>query len=268
MVTFTPCGRLGNFLFEAASAMAYAWDHGLQFTVPTQTNDPYWSPIYLTHLQDPSFDPSLPTVKVVEKQFPWHEREFREEWRHGHNIVLEGFWQSEKYFKKYRDRIIKAFGYPWTPTKNTVSVHVRRGDYLTITRGQPMGGRLLKHPEVTPDWYRRQMAKFPGAKFYFFSDDIEWCKREFSSDPNCLFTTEDWVGWSEFTSQNTPEERDIIGISCCTNHINSASTFAWWGSWLGHNPSKRVIFPKHWITPGWDKIDYSEVVPESWERAQ
>lgn len=274
MVTFQNVGRLGNFLFEAASAMAYSWDHGLDFTVPLKTNDEYWNPLYLQHLQNPSFDESLPAVTVFEKHFPFHERPFEGEvWRrsypNGFNVILNGFWQTERYFKKYRDRIIKAFGFLWVPERGTVSVHVRRGDYLTIRKRLPVGGVIYKHPLVTKDWYQRQMAKFPGARFDFFSDDIGWCKREFGNTPNCFFISETNKAASEFGSLMwTAEELDLIEMSCCEHHICSASTFAFWGAWLNQNPNKRVIFPKHWITPGWDKIDYSGIVLPEWERAK
>jgi hypothetical protein len=259
IATFKPVGRLGNFLFEAASALAYAAENGLDWSVPQATNDAQWNPIYLRHLIHPRLTDPARAAIVREKTFAWHKREFRPDWAEGHLVVLEGYWQTERYFKRLRDRLLKAFGYPWKPVGGLVSVHVRRGDYLTIKRNG-----MLKHPPVTAEWYRAQMAKFPGAGFVFFSDDINWCRTEFAADKNVQFGPD--VVWG-LNSSWKAEELDLIAGSWCEHQICSASTFSWWQAWLNRNPRKRVIMPEHWITPGWSDLDMRDVVPKEWERA-
>jgi len=237
-------GRMGNFLFQAAAAMGYAWRHGMDFTVPDTTKDPKWNPIYLQHLVNPKFDPRLPEALIKEHQHSYLELPFRDHWRQS-NIILDGYWQSEKYFKEFRDRVIEAFGYPWVLLKGAVSVHVRRTDYLTLTR---------KHPPVGKEWMERQMAEFPSFQFQFFSDDISWCQVEFGQRADCSF------------SEGQTEEQDLISMSCCEHHICSASTFSWWAAWLNRNPDKRIIMPKDWFQPGYKKTDTSDIVPPKWER--
>lgn len=263
-VTFDPVGRLGNFLFESASCMAYAWDHEINFVLPNRTNDAYWNPVYLAHLSG-QLDPNRPKVVVQERQFNHHVREFRTTWRQGYTIYLNGYWQTEKYFKKYRERILEQFRYPWIKAGKLVSVHVRRGDYLKIQK--KVGGRtIFKHPPVTKEWYLQQMAKFPKHVFAFYSDDIAWCKENFGTLGDQVMFAPRWTGpCGDFKA--TPEEQDLVCMSCCEHHICSASTFSWWGAWLNRSPKKRVIMPKHWITPGWSDLDFSDVVPEGWERA-
>jgi len=240
---------MGNFLFQAAAAMGYAWRHGLDFTPPSITNDRYWNPLYLQHLVNPKFNPNLRTVSVQEGLHCYQELPFREEWREK-NIILDGYWQTEKYFKGFRDKILNAFGYSWEPRPNTCSVHVRRGDYLTIQRNG-----MFKHPPVSKEWIFKVMSLFPGYRFLIFSDDTEWCLRTFGGMENCVV-----IG-------GTNEEQDLVGMSCCEHHICSASTFSWWGAWLNRNPNKRIIMPAHWITPGWrGGIDCSDIVPAEWER--
>ena len=241
-------GRMGNFLFQAACAIAYAQKHGLEYTLPNTTNDPKWNPIYLQHLVHPEFNDNLPCVFVTERRFNYQELPFKEEWR-SKNIILDGYWQSEKYFKDYRDQILQSFRFPWSPVSGVVSVHVRRGDYLTIRRH----GKL-KHPPVPKEWIERAMREFPGVLFHFFSDDIAWCDEQFGDRSDVKF------------SSGMNEVADLIGMSCCEHHICSASTFSWWGAWLNQNPNKRIIMPKHWLSPGWGGLDTSDVVPPEWER--
>jgi hypothetical protein len=237
-------GRMGNFLFQAATAMAYAWKHGVEYSLPNTTQDPVNNPIYLQHLVNPRFNKHLRTVVVKEQRHGYQELKFDPSWRAG-NIQLDGYWQSEKYFLNYREQILKAFAFPWRQVKGWVSFHVRRGDYLTLTR---------KHPPVSLEWMEKAMKLFPGYRFRFFSDDLVWCKSAFDRRPECDF------------SKCTGEVQDLIQMSWCEHHICSASTFSWWGAWLNQNPSKRVVMPAWWFTPGYQGLDTKDIVPANWER--
>ena len=237
-------GRMGNFLFQAATAMGYAWRHGLPFTLPNTTKKPRHNPIYLQHLVHPKWDPLLPEVTLTEKSHAYQELPFEESWRKG-NIILDGYWQTEKYFKEFRERIIQTFGFPWEPMPGFVSVHVRRTDYLTLQK---------KHPLITKEWIDNAMAQFPGFHFFFFSDDPAWCKVVYGHRSDVT------------VSRGRTEQDDLISMSHCEHHICSASTFSWWGAWLNQNPKKRIIMPKRWFTPGWGGLDTSDIVPAEWER--
>lgn len=243
MVIPRTCGRMGNFLFQAACAMSYAWKHGLHFTVPTTTNDKFWNPIYLQHLASPLYDPAKPSTVIHERGFPYQELPFKEEWR-SLNIVLEGYWQTEKYFKQYREDILREFGFPWELKKGVVSIHVRRGDYLRL---------VTKHPPVPKEWTLKAMAQFPGYHFHFFSDEIDWCKLTFGKRKDVTF------------SNSKSEVEDLVAMSQCEHHICSASTFSWWAMWLNRNPQKRVIFPKLWFQPGRPE-DTRDIIPDWCER--
>jgi hypothetical protein len=185
--------------------------------------------------------------KAQEQGHGYQRIPFHEEWRSG-NIVLDGYWQSEKYFKDYRDLVIEKLGFAWH-LEPQVSVHVRRGDYLTIRRAG-----LFKHPTVTQQWYETAMAKFPGMQFKFFSDDIPWCQQMFGNRKDCGFAS------------GSNEVQDLVEGSWCEHNICSASTFSWWQAWLNRNPLKRVVIPTHWLTPGWANLYMGDIVPETWER--
>ena len=249
MVSFTPMGRMGNFLFEAATAFAYAKKHDLEFSVPLYTNSDFHCPIYLKHLQHPNYYPNHPTVRVTEYQHQYQELPFEEGWRNNMNVLLVGYWQTEKYFKEYRESILKAFNYRWIPAIGTVSIHVRRGDYVTFRE---------KHPEVTDEFYYNAIAYFTSRgfeRFKVFSDDIPYCKGYFDSR---------FMGAQfEFSEGQTIEEDMRLG-SCCNHHINSSSTFSWWLAWLNRNPGKVVITPKKWFGDNWGGLDTSDIIPESW----
>lgn len=245
MVTFKNMGRLGNFFFEAATAFAYAHRNGLEFTVPTQTNDRFWNPIYLQHLAKPM--PRLPQIVIQEKGHAYQELPFQESWRNK-NIILEGYWQSEKYFAWCRKDLFEAFALPWNP-HNNVSIHVRRGDYLKYPE---------KHP-VVPDWYYEEAIRtftlLGYREFHVFSDDIPWCKEYFHRFKETFV----------YPEKPQSELDDLIAISnCAGGHINSSSTFAWWGAWINQNPQKVIITPKLWFVPGHGGLDIKDIIPETW----
>jgi hypothetical protein len=242
-------GRMGNFLFQAACAIGYAHDHNLQFSLPTVTNDAFWNPVYLQHLVNSEFRSDLP-VHVIKEQTSqeYSPLPFENSWL-GRNIVLDGYWQDQRYFGHIRSRIIELFGFRWNPKPNHISVHVRRGDYLTIRRGH-----MLKHPPVTKEWIETQMRQFDGARFVFFSDDLKWCEENFRGK-DCVF------------HRGPTEVDDLVAMTWCEHHICSASTFSWWGAWLNRSEKKRVIMPRHWLTPGWSNFNTTHIVPQEWERA-
>jgi len=241
-------GRLGNFLFQSAAGIGFARRHGLDFTVPFSTNDAKWNPIYFPHLRHPGFHTLFPVatpVLIKEKGHNYQELQCLEEWKENCIIVLDGYWQTEKYFLEFREDVLRAFELPWWSEKDVVSVHVRRTDYITLFR---------KHPVVPAEWIKKQMAGFVGFRFKFFSDDIPWCKEQFGRHKDVEF------------SEGKTEMEDLIEMSRCEHHICSASTFSWWGAWLNQNPNKHVIMPKLWFVPGHGNLDTSDIVPSNWKR--
>lgn len=248
MVTFNNMGRMGNFLFEAATAYAYAKKHNLDFTVPNTTNDPYWNPLYLQHLVQPIQPRRF--FEIKEHGHGYQELPFFEHYRN-HNIKLNGYWQTEKYFKQYRDDILKDFAFSWNP-HNNVSIHVRRGDYLKYPH---------KHPVVPDEYYDKSIDYFYNKghrDFFVYSDDIPWCRNYFINRYHNL-SIAFWF------SDLKNEVDDLIGISnCAGGHINSSSTFSWWGAWLNQNPQKIVITPKLWFMPGHNGLYTDDIIPETW----
>lgn len=245
MVSFIPNGRAGNFFFCMMTAIAYAKKNNIQFSAPSTTNSQKHNPIYFPYLINPKWQVGLEEIVLNEKiLYKYDELPFKEEWRNK-QIVLRGYFQSEKYFKDYRKEIIEIFDFNTSIAKNTVSVHVRRTDYLTLPD---------KHPVVTKEWYENAMKQFPNYEFMFFSDDIEWCQREFGGRKDCSF------------SVRKSELDDLKLMIGCEHFINSASTFSWMGSWLSTNENKRIIVPKQWLMPQSSNEWTEEIVPKTWIR--
>lgn len=158
------------------------------------------------------------------------------------NAFLIGFWQDVRYIKPIEDKLKKKFKFREVDSKNkkflekissrnTVSIHVRRGDYLLSD---------LLSSICNTDYYRRAIEvinKYVDNPLYiFFSDDPNWCKNEFS-DLDAVFV--DWnIGEDSYI--------DMYLMSKCNHNIIANSTFSWWGAFLNNNPNKIVICPEKW----------------------
>jgi len=258
-VSYRPEGRLGNALYQASAAMAYAWDHGMEFSMPTTSRDPKWCPTYLPHLAKPDYDPSLPVIMVEERGYRFQKLPWDDRWKDGHNIVLNGFFQSPKYWQHHRDRILESFGFQWRKMEMFwCAVHVRRGDALRYPE---------KHLLQTKEWIEAQMRKFPHYSFRFFSDDYPWCREQFGHRIDCYF--DDFPRCME-VADDRPEVQDLVDAACCSHLIGSSSTFAAWIYFLNRNPNKRAIFPKEWLKTGWEgttQETWRDVLPMEVERA-
>jgi hypothetical protein len=237
---------MGNHLFMAATCIAYSIEHNLRCSMPVRTNDNYWNPIhYFPHLEHPEYQQGREDVLVNQPFFHYSPIPFQEEWR-GKYIILNGYYQSGKFFNKYRDEIISLFNLHYQ-LKPVISIHSRYGDYLRLQQ---------KHILINDDYLKEAMKiateKTGISDFKVFSDDIAEFKRRHGHL------------WDFQYSTNTNEKDDIVEISCCHSNIGSSSTFSWWGAWLNRNPDKVVITQSQWFQPGWDGLNTEDVLEPEW----
>jgi hypothetical protein len=181
-----------------------------------------------------------------------------------HDAYLLGYWQSEKYFRSIASQIRKDFTFKTAlvgknadiassiQNQNAISLHVRRGDYLSdLKTSQIMNVCSLDYYQSSINAIADRVA---SPVFYIFSDDIEWVRRNLVMDYPCVYV-----------DHNTQEDsfRDMQLMSLCKHHIIANSSFSWWGAWLNPCESKIVIAPKGWFVNGSDDGD---IIPSDWER--
>jgi hypothetical protein len=168
-------------------------------------------------------------------------------------LLLDGYFQSEKYFLDYQSEIIDLFTISdldkgiinellsLNKYNSTTSIHVRRGDYLKYSD---------THPVCDLDYYNKAMGMFENTTFIFISDDIKWVKENFKSD-NIIY------------SPFNDEIMDLTLMTMCDNNIIANSTFSWWGAYLNKNKNKTVIAPNNWFTPKTGKNE-TDIIPVNW----
>jgi hypothetical protein len=163
------------------------------------------------------------------------------------NLLLDGYFQSEEYFKSYRGNILKLLDLRTVlpnidyDFSDSCSLHVRRTDYLNLPK---------YHLNLNLKYYEEALEKLqPSGKLYVFSDDISWCKNVFKF-PRMHFI------------ENDSAIEDLYLMSLCSNNIIANSSFSWWGAWLNKNQNKIVVSPSTWFGP--DGPPYINLIPESW----
>lgn len=183
------------------------------------------------------------------------------------NCYLTGYWQSHKYFESIGEVLREEFALKETPNStsielskeiqrvNSVSLHVRRGDYVT----EPETHK--HHGVLGVDYYRLAMKQIETQVFsphyYVFSDDLRWVKENIKFVSPCTFV--------ESNTANRDYE-DMWLMSQCRHHITANSSFSWWGAWLGGDPEKIVIVPKHWLSDS--NRETLDLIPETWIRIE
>ncbi|HVC89179.1 MAG TPA: alpha-1,2-fucosyltransferase [Acidobacteriaceae bacterium] len=176
-------------------------------------------------------------------------------------VYLGGFFQVHQYAQAMEPQLRKEFTFREPPSRRNletlqriqdakcpVSMHFRRGDYVSAWKGQ----NLL--PFI---YYENAMAAIrevcPDPTFFVFSDDIESVRKDCRDLKSAIFV--------DNNSESVPHE-DLRLISACRHHIVANSTLSWWGAWLDPRPEKAVIVPIPWYTTH----PHPNLFPASWRQ--
>ena len=182
--------------------------------------------------------------------------------RSGKSILLEGYWQSPKYFRESENAIRESFQFADKITEdinflelikkiknsNSVMVNIRRTDYLNNDFHGVMGSEYVNSAKEIIK------AKVNDPKYFIFSDDINWCednlKDEFSEIINHKFSGFKFSKYLQL-------------MILCNHFIIPNSTFAWWSAYLNDNHNKCVVAPKKWFNR--ENINTSDIYLKNWD---
>lgn len=184
-------------------------------------------------------------------------------------VYLRGYFQSYKYLEGDEEAVREVFRFPEKELDknnkdllqrirgtNSVSVHIRRGDYVKdeITK--------KFHGNCSRDYYDQAILKImrfeEEVEFFFFSDDIKWVENEFRDFP--IRKT--------FVASNPGSNswKDMFLMTNCKHNIIANSSFSWWAAWLNRNSLKKVIAPRQWFNnPEKEQYTY-DLIPNEWIR--
>lgn len=177
--------------------------------------------------------------------------------------IYQGYWQTDLYFKKIAPVIRNAFCFDTDRLNQksrdlagqmrscmSVSIHVRRGDYL-LEKNQQIYGDIctVDYYRKAVEWLKKCLLK-EVVRFFVFSDDPDWVKENLSLEHAVV------VDWN----QGVDSWQDMYLMSVCRHHIIANSSFSWWGAWLNPREDKLVVAPYQWYK---DRVA-PDILPKGW----
>lgn len=182
------------------------------------------------------------------------------------NAYIEGYWQSEKYFKDIEDIIRREFTLrvelgvtskaiaKRIKRLNAVSLHIRRKDYVYDQRTKEVFGLCPIEYYCAAVEGITQLTQFPH--FFIFSDDPEWGRKNLKLPHSVTFVSK---------SEDGKDYEDLWLMSLCKHHIIANSSFSWWGAWLNPRKDKIVLAPRRWFNAD-EYSNTKDLVPDDWIR--
>jgi hypothetical protein len=267
-------GRLGNQMFQYAALRGIASNNNLEWCIPPEDTPTYanyglFEAFKLTNLKHtglvngPTYD---------EPGFEFDEKLFND---CPDNVNIDGYRQSEKYFKHIEESIREDYQFKddiYEPCAEFMSqfkgditlLHIRRGDNT---------GRPNWYPMPTIEHYEYLFEKYftDNQPVLICSDDLDWVKEQklFQSDRFYLSETRVYYPHQTLNGAGQMERSlvpfyDLCLMSMCSNAIIANSSLSWWGAWLQKNSNKKVITQTPWFGKNLSFNNLKDLIPESW----
>ncbi len=216
-----------------------------------------------------NYMPNYLLSRLIRRCFPKRQSEFIEKvdftydpdvLKQEGSVYFEGYWQVADYYRGLEKTLRDAFKFKPLDAENvllaskikdcnSVSVHVRRGDYLN---NKGFGGIC------TLDYYRKAigfvLSKVEKPSFFLFSNDIKWCEDNLIpilNGADCVIV---------YHNKGKDSYKDMQLMSFCHTNIIANSSFSWWGAFLNNNNDAMVIAPSKWN----NRFDEVDIYPDSW----
>ena len=178
------------------------------------------------------------------------------------DVIIDGYWQSERYFDSFTEILRNEISvsnplqgenrqwYDRISETSSISVHVRRGDYVSLGWALP------------PAYYRSALnhicCETSEINLFFFSDDMDWVR---AHHQDLLPDHNDFkINYIECNDKKNPHE-DLRLMRTCDHHITANSSFSWWGAWLDDSEAKQIVAPDYWVH---DSVYTLDIVPNRW----
>lgn len=177
------------------------------------------------------------------------------------SLHLVGYWQSYRFAASIAEELRSELAFSEPPegknleilkeiheTPDSVSLHLRRGDYTRAAEG---------NIALSLDYYARAVQLFrrtlTSPTYFVFSDDMEFARKNLVLDGKARFIDH---------NDSFSAHEDLRLMSACQNHIIANSTFSWWGAWLNPSNRKIVYAPKYWLLS--EDSYFEDLFPPEW----
>jgi hypothetical protein len=178
--------------------------------------------------------------------------------------VLDGYFQSEDYFREAADQVRRNFSLTRQSVlkfekvigtefrnKKVLAIHIRRTDYHNAFQNLGIGTGSFALPVSYYQNALRLIQDLHSYQVIFISDDIEFAKANFPELKQAIFS-------------NHEEIVDLQILMNADALILANSSFSWWGAWLNHKPTKKIFVPKYYLGYKIQKTFPANIIPAGW----
>ena len=280
MISVNLIGGLGNQLFQIATTIAYCIKYRTHFVFP-------YSEVLTVGIERPTYwNTLLCALKkfttadnyVIHNQFLYGlpiYREPRFEYSkipaNLEDVMLNGYFQSPKYFDTYRQQVLDIMGieeqrakvrdeYPELirPGEPSISLHFRLGDYKH---------KQEYHPVLPAEYYERALDLVPKeyleyARVLYFCEEED---RQVVDDIMATLYEKYQLNLPIRVDSRIPDWKQLLIMSHCQINIIANSSFSWWAAYLNSDLKKTVMYPEVWFGPALAH-DTAGMYPEGWLR--
>lgn len=187
------------------------------------------------------------------------------------DVYLDGYYQSELYFLGVRNEISSQYQLAnifkdqienivkvIQSSINPISMHIRRGDYITNPRANKIHNVCRKNYFYNGLDYLRSRLGTPTV--FVFSDDIDWVKAEMNLPKSTVYVSE----LRQISGDYLRSSQEMYLMSICKHNIISNSSFSWWGAYLNKFADKIIIAPNVWSRS--KLLSHKNILPSGWIR--
>jgi hypothetical protein len=284
MITCKLQGGLGNQLFQIFATISYAMKYNKSFFflnidklgISITIRYTYWNS-FLSELK-PFLKNSdqIPQQLVTIKEQKFNYEPISENLYDGYGVVLNGYYQSYKYFQRYKDIIYKLLKIEFKKRvimereqirsklnfDKTISLHFRLGDYKFFPN---------KHPILPCNYYCNSISFILNDEYDFNEENkcktvLYFCENNDMEDVEKT-VTKLRIHFPQIHFQRAnptlSDWEQLMLMSVCKHNIIANSTFSWWGAYFNSNVSNIICYPERWFGPMLNH-DTSDMFPEDW----
>ncbi|MBD23820.1 MAG: hypothetical protein CMG46_02280 [Candidatus Marinimicrobia bacterium] len=244
-------GELGDQLFQIFTLYSYALQHNYRIYLSKIKEDntkyTYWDTIFKY------FKPYLVDVHLLQHTRFYHYIEQVYNYRTlptvKNNIMLTGYFQSYKYFDKYKEDIYQRLKIK-TLQEEVINMHmVPYIDSKKVSIHFKIGNDKDSQNILGYNYYEKCIEmitnKIDDILFIYFYEE-----EDYEQVQMIINQLKD-----EFTNTFIPintcinDWEQLLCISCCNHNIISNCNFSWWGAYLNMDNYKKVYYPSKWFSP-------------------
>ena len=238
MITGIYRGGVGNQLFQVATGYALGCRNNDTYYINPNAHIEIGQGRRINHYISNIFS-NIPIMEVdISETYQEIEPYIFNKIEYRNNIKLDGYFQSDKYFKDYKKQICNLFVLPDIRVningKRKCVIHIRTGDYIGVSC----------FDIINPTYFKNAIDYI-----YSIDKDVNYFV---VTDNEALISSFIPVGIHYTILHSDDEIQHLAEIASSDYAIISNSSFSWWGSYLGID--KITIAPSRWLNTPYDSI--------------